>query len=955
MLRSKAAIEAQVAYQEEMRRTPEGAAIDDLRQEAIAFAQQGDRETAHRMFLAAVTRCAPDDDGPLAAACCFDLADSFANLASGVEVENLLEARRLLERSLRSRLRQQTPLRLALTSDALGRILRRLSVHAGPQQTLLLTEARRLILRACEVVEACGPVGLVEAAGYRNNLGNLLAQGGEWDAAERNYRLALRHWDNALTDPTQLALDFRPPEHQVALLTLLGLSRTQIARGRREDTASVLAQLDRVIREGRGNLPHHARLLTADALLTHRPDQIEVARANLSAVDPRGLDRGERRNFVSLLERAGLSDLAMGAAQLALQEAMVTRATSIADHVSDHLAAEAQWHSLAIAGLHADAGQPEEAFLALEATAALRYFELVLGYSWTPRDPVSRALANRSHSLANAAKYLEEIVGRISGTSEAEQRDVLAETERMARELAPPAASRDTPLLHQERIDAGFAINPLLAEALAAALASSSLKSTLEREARKLGDESLRVSALLLAREPDSDRAKRSLDAEMDPTALRRVLDEHPGTVFVRVHLRDELFAVAVWSEGGRTVGKTLRRELTADARATLVKLYAGHPAEAGSAATEPAVFTELPSLLRALSLDEVLPAGNIAHLVVLPSALAALVPWAASGNATQVLIDRVEALSYAPNLTPFVLRQDVPGGRAGTLLVAPGEACEGLPTQFHGDAFAEVGVHETTLFGAAATRAALQRAAQTADVVSLYTHGQHEIGEGASIMLADGPLSTESLDPSWIGCERVEFWACQSGVNTTTDWLTPLVDEAFGLDVAFHHAGVRSTIGSLWSVSDFITAHLVQRYRRALAEGETPPQALVTAQRWWRTDVVARLPALLADTPKAELARAIGGLLGGTVVTDELDAMLTGVRPDAPLASYQQADLLRRLSAPEAWAAFRFMGVANRRPIEPAGDEARPMSEAERAELAALLTTGPSTVHRGTPRSRGA
>jgi hypothetical protein len=235
--RSMAVVMAQLAYEKEMRQTPEGRRIDDLRQEAIAIIERGDLETAHGMFLAAVEACPQRDDGPLAAACRYDLAESFGRRRSGVELENVLEARRLFERTLRSPARQRTPLRLALTHDALGRILRRLSERGGPDEAALFEGSRANILRACEVVESCGPVGLVDAAGYRNNLGNLLKQDEQWDAAEHSYRLALRHWDAAIADPLRMALDLRPPGYDVSLLVLLGLSRAQHARGRREGPA----------------------------------------------------------------------------------------------------------------------------------------------------------------------------------------------------------------------------------------------------------------------------------------------------------------------------------------------------------------------------------------------------------------------------------------------------------------------------------------------------------------------------------------------------------------------------------------------------------------------------------------------------------------------------------------------------------------------------------------------
>ena len=47
----------------------------------------------------------------------------------------------------------------------------------------------------------------------------------------------------------------------------------------------------------------------------------------------------------------------------------------------------------------------------------------------------------------------------------------------------------------------------------------------------------------------------------------------------------------------------------------------------------------------------------------------------------------------------------------------------------------------------------------------------------------ADGNLEVDELGRDFIGCERVELWACRSGVNLSTHILTPFfVDEAFGM-----------------------------------------------------------------------------------------------------------------------------------------------------------------------------
>ncbi|MFO0608836.1 MAG: CHAT domain-containing protein [Polyangiales bacterium] len=412
------------------------------------------------------------------------------------------------------------------------------------------------------------------------------------------------------------------------------------------------------------------------------------------------------------------------------------------------------------------------------------------------------------------------------------------------------------------------------------------------------------------------------------------MLSEAPGEVLVRVHIERGLMAVAVWLDGGELTARGLRRDLTREQGEALKSLHlvaCGIPATTGD--DDERVTDALERLLPALDLADVLPEGRSAHVVVLPSRLAALVPWAAAGAPGATLLDRADAIAYLPNLAPRVHRQQVVAPRSGTLLVAPGEHCDEQPTRFHDVAFADRAEGEEALFGERASCEAVLRAAGRSDVVSVYSHGLHRAGEGAEIALAGESLSLETLGGEWAGCERVELWACQSGVNVPTAPLIPSVDEAFGIDVEFHHAGVRSTVGTLWSVPAFVTAHIVRRYRKSLAAHGDPARALADAQRWWRDHVLAALPSLLARTPEAELPGAVTALLGVRVTRDDLTATLGPLRADALLPAAAQRHVVRMFSSPEAWAGFRFLGVAGRRP-EVVSDDARALTADERATL---------------------
>jgi CHAT domain-containing protein len=943
--RSAEALRAQLAYDHEIDATSTGARSHRLREDAEDLSNRGDDAGAHARYLEAASLFAHDDDSAAAAACWFDLAESYWRLTSGVRAENLLQARNLFERSFRSPVRQRTPLRLALTHDALGRVLRALAGLRFDDAEALLDDAQQHLGRACAICESLGPVGLVDGAGYRHNLGNLLMERGRWDDAERSYRLALAHAAGARRDPEQLGFMVRRLVRPFEPQLHLGLARLQLQRGRKGDLAPALRGLDVVIRDGDATMASEAHLLAARALLARAPERAHEAQQHLRTVDMRTLESHNRNVWLLTLREAGLTDLARRALRLALADALQRRSASIADHASDHGAHEAQEISRLAAGLHADEGRPVEAFLALEETAALRFFETVHAQGWQPRDPVARALAQHRVATALAAKALDVLASRIAYMADVPMRAALREIEsEHEREVACHAPTPDDELtLDAERAAETVRFHRRIIEAIRRALPAPSPPAALRESARELGEESMRAHEILARRDPEADHRTSEGATALDPAGLRSLLEEHPGDVLLRVSLGTELLAVGVWIDDGSLAGGVVRRPLGSGELHALDALQRSSAPREETGPAGASISEALAMLLSVLDVDGALPNRHIEHLVVLPSTLAALIPWAAAGTAGRTLLDRADAISYLPNLSPRVTRQRTLGERSGTLLVAPGDHCYEEPTRFHDLAFSEVRDADVTLFGPTATRERVLDEAAWADVVSIYTHGRHVARDGSDLSLADGDLPLDELDHSWHGCERVELWACQSGVNVPTDWLTPTVDEAFGIDVAFHHAGVRSTIGSLWTVPALVTAHLLRHYREGLAAGRDPRRALADAQRWWRDEVIANLPQVLAATPERDVPEAIGRLLGTRPSRADLDATLGSMRANAPLALDKHSELVRDFSSPEAWAGFRFMGVVDRRPIVMTGDPLRPLTSAEHAEVDALLAATPA------------
>lgn len=944
--RSMEALEAHVADDEAIDTTEAGRRSKALRERGHDLSEQGRVLEAHALYKEAASLFAPHDNSPAAACCWYDLGQSYDNLPHGVREENLRHARDLFERSLRSPSRGRVPLRLALTHDALGRMLRALAEHArGDEARDLFAEAEKHYAQAFRTAEATGPVGLRDAASYHFNLANLQMQRRRFDEAERHYRRALDLLNAANRDPCRFVDMLPTPRSPLRPLVRVALARLQLVRGRRRELMTALRALEAALPEAPPPVAAEVHLLAANACMKLSPQRPDEARAHLRAIDPRSLRLDQRAPYVEALREVGETDIARRVLRQMLDDAMAKRMQTLADHVSDHAAREAQDCAHLGARLHLDEGRPVEAFLALEETAALRYMERVFTHTGLTADPLDLALGVWHGALSSVAVDLDQLAAMAAHQGEAEGRRMCEEA-RSHFETAPDPASSGVPLLDHERPRAHAVARQRRRDALQRAAQASSVVTVLREAAQNAAAEAQRLRSLRAQRDPAAHQAHLLSTTALDVPRLRALLAETPDEVLLRIHLDHELMVVAVWLDGAELKGCGSRRPLTREEAKALEALHlaaCGVPPAAGEDGGEERVTEALEALLPAFDVCGVLPEGHLPHIIVLPSRLAALVPWVAAGAAGATLLDRADAISYLPNLAPRLLRQQVLAPRSGTLLVAPGEHCAEQPTRFHDVAFAELANDEDILFGEQASLDAVVKAAGSSDVVSVYAHGLHLAGRGAEIALAGESLSLDALGGEWIGCERVELWACQSGVNVPTAPLIPWVDEAFGIDVAFHYAGARSTIGSLWSVPAFVTAHLVRRYRRALAAHGNPPRALADAQRWWRDHVIAELPTLLARTPEIELPGAVTALLGVDVTSADLASTLGPLRATALMPPAAQRHVVRMFSSAEAWAGFRFLGVAGRRPEVLSADARRALTPDERAELDELLFTRPA------------
>ncbi len=115
-----------------------------------------------------------------------------------------------------------------------------------------------------------------------------------------------------------------------------------------------------------------------------------------------------------------------------------------------------------------------------------------------------------------------------------------------------------------------------------------------------------------------------------------------------------------------------------------------------------------------------------------------------------------------------------------------------------------------------------------------------------------DGYLTADEIATLRLtGAQLVVLSACDSGLGETAGG-----EGMLGIQRAFQVAGARTTISTLWKVSDEATRRIMEEfYRNFLGQGMTPAQALRAAQLWAldHPDLVPRGADAPADAPADE------------------------------------------------------------------------------------------------------
>jgi CHAT domain-containing protein len=235
-----------------------------------------------------------------------------------------------------------------------------------------------------------------------------------------------------------------------------------------------------------------------------------------------------------------------------------------------------------------------------------------------------------------------------------------------------------------------------------------------------------------------------------------------------------------------------------------------------------------LSALYRALLAPAAAYLAGSERLVVVPYGPAHAVPFHALFDGAAYLLERAEVVvcpssqllrlcaerSRRRPASALVLAH-TDGGRLGSALLEAETVSALLP----GECYVEE----------RATREALVAGAGRHGVVHLAAHGEARLDNPAfaHLKLADGQLSTSDVFNLDLRGALVTLSACETGRGVVAAG-----DELIGLSRGFLYAGAVTLVQSLWRVEDASTAHLMERFYRALRAGRPKGAALRAAQR---------------------------------------------------------------------------------------------------------------------------
>jgi CHAT domain-containing protein len=214
--------------------------------------------------------------------------------------------------------------------------------------------------------------------------------------------------------------------------------------------------------------------------------------------------------------------------------------------------------------------------------------------------------------------------------------------------------------------------------------------------------------------------------------------------------------------------------------------------------------------------------AARATRLVIVPFGALHAVPFALLSDGKSHLIERFEIQTAPSASIACPCGAAAPRATGDALVVGVADAAAPLIDDEVDEITAIAGAR--LLKGDAATRSALRAAAPSAAMIHFACHGRFvpSLPAASGLRLADGWLPIRDILDLGLAADLVVLSGCETGRHAVDAG-----DELSGIARAFHAAGARRLVTTLWSVRDRAALRLATRFHRALGDGSRPSRAL--------------------------------------------------------------------------------------------------------------------------------
>ncbi len=912
--KAEKALDANARFHEKIQETDTGRKSLQLQRQASDLGEEGLFEEAHELLLEAASLYMGVHKSEAAASVWFALADSYAIREGGDRESNLREARRLLEKMIESPAVRQTSLRFCAAHAFLGEILFDLwgFSESDDESEEFLKQAGAQLRKAISRAEKMGILGWGSLVSYHRVFGEIKKEAGDQKGALAEFQKGLnvaQAIENTII-PEEWAMDVNEIIHDLKLHLADALYR----EGNKRNFPRALQLAAEASEVQDWYDAPLAAFLAAKIQIDVEPENISRAAGFLKQALPQISYLADADEISNLMRKLGGFDVSAKLFQKLKNEIFRKWVNALVVHNDeDHIHEVESLASLEVA-LALDFGGSLDVFLALEQTSSLNYFVDIARYRRMAIDRLSSSIRIEILNLSSVSEAVETISETLKKVPFELQDSLVQEilSSFNAGDDKEDAEQTGSVAIDERRMD------HLLGISLTEAVESKTPLQAMESYRAELKEKAKHWESVLAVWDPKFSTANRIVETLLTREELEEIVLKTPDTLYVRDHWGDDMVLVAIWAQEGEVQSRSIRLPISSEELELLEALLRS---ENGSDMMTPANLEELTEFLERLDLSELFDGLSLKRLVILPSVHASLIPWAAAGPSGKQLIDRFESIAMLPNLSPMrEFRQILSTERHGMLSVMPGESIKNsaklqLP-DYPSIAFDRELPGESRLVGGDANISRILEQAAETDVICFFPRREPEEGDPVAIScLGEGLAGIES-SAEWVGCERVELWGCRGGADAALDPDGFAVNEVFGLDIDFHRAGARSTIGTLWDVPDLVTAHIAKTYRERLFEGMDAPSALLSSQRHWKNNTLPRFLEMLKSKPLNEAIAALNAELGGGAEVEQIQSALS----DLPLGGVLGNELLRafiaQFSSPQTWAGFRFVGVHGQEPV---------------------------------------